>query len=248
MITRRSGRAAAATAAILAVLVGSTPLAAAQGEEAAAETAAESTGEAAAEETPAAPIEQPAGESAPAASWPAGEGAPASGTPIYGDAPDYEIGAGDVVRVAVWRNPELSAEVPVRPDGRISVPLLGDLQAAGLTTARLREQISAGLSEYVTAPDVTVTVSQVNSKVVYVVGEVLRPAAIPLNRQMRVLDAIAVAGGFSPFADKGDIKVLRPLRDGTIEEHEFHFGRFVKGKKPESNLVLEPGDTIVVPD
>jgi polysaccharide export outer membrane protein len=185
---------------------------------------------------------------APASLEPAPEPESAPVTDLSGESPNYEIGAADVIKVMVWRNPELSAEVPVRPDGRISVPLLGDVPAAGLTTATLRDRIAAGLSEYITAPDVTVIVEQVNSKVVFLVGEVVRPSAIPLNREMRVLDAIATAGGFSPFADKGDIKVLRPNPDGTVEEHEFNYGKFVKGKKPGSNLLLQAGDTIVVPD
>ncbi len=243
MMPRRSGRATAALAVALTAFASWAPIAAAQPEAGVPDTTAEDSTEA------------PAPEAAPDApdgpgSWqePGTAAEPAPGAASPGDEPGYEIGAADVVRVAVWRNPELSAEVPVRPDGRISVPLLGDIQAAGLTTAELRDRIAAGLSDYVTAPDVTVTVTQVNSKVVYLVGEVLRPTAIPLTRKMRVLDAIAVAGGFSPFADKGDVKVLRQRPDGSVEEHEFNYGKFVKGKKPESNLVLEPGDTIVVPD
>lgn len=191
-------------------------------------------------------VSEPLPVAEPAPAGPSAEDLPA--LDLAGDSPDFVIGAADVVKVLVWRNPELSAEVPVRPDGRITVPLLGDVQAAGLTTAELRDRIAAGLSAYLTAPDVTVSVSQVNSKVVFLVGEVQRPSAIPLNRRMRVLDAIAMAGGFTPFADKGDIKILRPRPDGTVEEYEFNYGRFVKGKAPESNLVLEAGDTIVVPD
>lgn len=244
MRIRTSGRAGTAAALVLAAFVVRAPAAAGQSEPTGAAVAAPAI-----EQAPAAP--DPVAE--PSGSWSA-EGAPpapapsAAATASSGDAPDYRIGAADVVKVAVWRNTELSAEVPVRPDGRISVPLLGDVQAAGLTTAELRERIAAGLSEYITAPDVTVIVTQVNSKVVFLVGEVMRPSAIPLNQEMRVLDAIAVAGGFTAFADKGDIKVLRPLPDGSVEEHEFNYGRFVKGKKPESNLLLRPGDTIVVPD
>jgi polysaccharide export outer membrane protein len=208
-------------------------------------------------EAEAVPVEEAAPESAPAAvaapeavepgaggSWPADGAAPAPAAAP----PDYTIGAADMVRITVWRNPELSAEVPVRPDGRISVPLVGDVDASGMTTAELRDRIAGSLSEYITAPDVTVVVTQINSKIVYLVGEVARPTALPLNRQMRILDAIAMAGGFTPFADKNDIRVLRPLPDGTIEEHEFNYGKVVKGKQPESNLVLQAGDTIVVPD
>jgi len=224
------GRISLTTLAIVAVVTSALA--------AGAQTEAASAAESAAER---------AAEPEPAASWPAETTQPATGS-LAGDAPDYTIGSADMVRIAVWRNPELSAEVPVRPDGRISVPLLGDVAASGLTTTELRKRIAAGLSEYVTAPDVTVVVTQVNSKVVFLVGEVARSTALPLNRQMRVLDAIAMAGGFTPFADKGDIKILRPLPDGSVEEHEFNYGKFVKGKKPESNLVLQPGDTIVVPD
>lgn len=190
------------------------------------------------EEPAAAPSEAPAAE-APAAD---------SGAAPTGSEPYYRIGASDVLRVVVWRNPELSAEVPVRPDGRISVPLLGDIQADGFTTAELRDHIAAGLSEYITAPDVTVTVVQVNSKLAFVVGEVVRPTAVPLTRDMRVLDAISVVGGFSPYANRRKIRILRPQPDGSVEEIRFNFNRFVKGSDTGSNILLEPGDTIVVPD
>lgn len=184
----------------------------------------------------------------PAAEPGATSEASGSGVQLSGDAPDYVIGPADLVRVQVWRNLELSTEVPVRPDGRISVPLLGDVEAAGLTTLQLRDRIAAGLAEYIAAPDVTVMVKQVNSKVVFLVGEVARPTALPLNRDMRVLDAISLAGGFSPFANRRKIVVLRPLADGGVEQHKFNYNRFVKGKDPGSNLQLQPGDTIVVPD
>jgi polysaccharide export outer membrane protein len=235
MRTRKSGKAVAVATALAAFVAWAAP-ASAQSEESSPPT------EAAAVPDPS------ASEPAPAPSWPAEDSETPAPAAYSGDAPDYEIGPADMVRVTVWRSPELSAEVPVRPDGRISVPLLGDVAASGLTTSALREKIASGLSEYVTAPDVTVVVTQVNSKVVFLVGEVARPTAVPLNRRMRVLDAISMAGGFTPFADKGDVKVLRSLPDGSVEEHEFDYGKFVKGKKPESNLVLEPGDTIVVPD
>lgn len=184
------------------------------------------------------PAEQPASETVPLP-------APSAG---LDEAGDYLIGAPDLLRILVWRSPELSTEVPVRPDGRISVPLLGDIQAAGMTTHELRDRIATGLSEFISAPDVTVIVLEVNSKVVYLVGAVSHPTAVPLNREMRVLDAISVAGGFSPFADRDDVRILRPLADGSIEQHEFNYKRFVKGKDPDANLLLRAGDTIVVPD
>jgi polysaccharide export outer membrane protein len=260
MKLRKDGWAGAlAAAALAAFVVGSTilpaPTVQAQPDWEPAQAAPPDPPAPEAAPAPAAEVPAAEPESAPAEALEPGEPAatpapaPSGGSvQLSGDAPDYVIGAADVVRVAVWKNPELSTEVPVRPDGRITVPLLGDVAAAGLTTSELRDAIAAGFAEYVTAPDVTVSVSQVNSKVVFLVGEVLRPSAIPLNRDMRVLDAIAVGGGFSPFADRNDVKILRPLPDGTVERHEFNYPRFVKGKDPEANLVLQPGDTIVVPD
>ncbi len=162
---------------------------------------------------------------------------------------EYLIGASDVLRILVWKNPELSSDaVPVRPDGKISVPLLDDVQAAGLTTGELKEILTERFNEYVAAPDVTVIVVQVNSKRVYVVGEVLRPSAVVLDNDMRALDAIASVGGFNAFADKGDIKILRRAAQGAVVEYRFNYNRFLNGHDPESNLLLQPGDTIVVPD
>ncbi len=164
------------------------------------------------------------------------------------DRADYVIGPADVIRVQVWRQPELSVEVPVRPDGKISVPLANDVQAAGLTTDEVRETIAKALADYVTAPDVTVMVREIRSKNVQVVGEVMRPVAVPLVNDMRVLDVIAIAGGFSPYADKSDIRVLRPNPDGTVVEYRFNYNKFLRGKLPGGNMRLQPGDAVVVPD
>lgn len=164
------------------------------------------------------------------------------------DRGEYVIGTADVLRILVWKNPELSAEVPVRPDGKISVPLLNDVQAAGLTTTELKETLATALSDYVSAPDVTVIVTEVNSKLVFVVGEVLRPAAVPLTQDMRALDVIATVGGFSPYADTDAIKILRREPDGSVSEYRFDYPAFLRGNGSESNLRLMPGDTIVVPD
>lgn len=161
---------------------------------------------------------------------------------------DYRIGPADVLGIRVWRNPELSVDVPVRPDGRISVPLLGDIEAAGRTTAELRDVVAESLSEYVTAPDVTVIVMQVNSKQVFVVGEVVRPTALGLTLDMRVLDAIAAVGGFTPFANKRGIRILRRQEDGSVVEYRFNLNEFLRGSEPGTNIQLLPGDTIVVPD
>jgi polysaccharide export outer membrane protein len=159
----------------------------------------------------------------------------------------FVIGHEDMLRISVWKNPELSVDVPVRPDGMISVPLLNDIQAAGLTPEELKELITGQLVEYVNNPDVTVVVTQVNSKRIYVIGAVARSGAQPLNQDMRVLDAISVAGGFVEFAQKGNIKILR-RSGGEIVEYRFDYGAYLKGDAPGTNMLLRPGDTIVVPD
>ncbi len=164
------------------------------------------------------------------------------------DRADYVIGAADVLRIQVWKNPELSVDVPVRPDGKISVPLANDVQAAGLTATELKDVITQALVDYVAAPDVTVMVRDIRSKSVHVIGEVLRPNQFPLIFDMRVLEAIAYAGGFSPYADKSDVRILRPNPDGTVVEYRFNYSAFLRGKQPEGNLRLQPGDTVVVPD
>lgn len=159
----------------------------------------------------------------------------------------YRIGIPDVLRISVWKNPELSVEVPVRSDGKISVPLLDDVQAEGLTPTELKEVISERLSEYITAPDVTVIVLQPNSSMATVVGAVLRSGTVPLTRETRVIDAIAAMGGFSTWAQQSDIRVLRPSSDGVIS-YRFNYGAYVAGKAPDSNILLRSGDTVVVPD
>ncbi len=160
---------------------------------------------------------------------------------------EYVIGTADTLQVRVWKSPELSVEVPVRPDGMISVPLLDDIHAAGLTTTELKELITRELSEYIENPDVTVLVTSTASKRAYVVGEVRAPGAVSLATDMRVLDAIAAVGGFSPFADKKGIRVLRHTAQGE-NEYRFNYDAYVKGKAPGTNFLLLPGDTIVVPD
>ncbi len=164
------------------------------------------------------------------------------------DRADYVIGPADILRILVWKNPDISAEVPVRPDGKISVPLVNDVQAAGLTANELKDVLTQALSEFVAAPDVTVMVREVRSKNVHVIGEVMRPTEVPLVVDMRALEAIAIAGGFTPYADKSDIRVLRPNPDGSVVEYRFNYKAFLAGKHPEANLRLQPGDTIVVPD
>ena len=164
------------------------------------------------------------------------------------DRDTYVIGPEDRLQIAVWKNPDLSTTVPVRPDGRISIPLVDDVQAAGLTPAELKLVLAEKLAEYVKNPEVTVIVDKINSKRVYLMGGLSRQTAIGLTQDMRVLDAIAVAGGFTTFARKGDIKVLRREAGGLVE-YRFDYNAFLDGRAPlESNFLLEAGDTIVVPD
>ena len=169
--------------------------------------------------------------------------------PSGGEKAPYVIGPSDVLQVTVWKNPELSLQqVPVRPDGRISTPLVNDVQAEGLTVEQLKDVLTEKLSEYVTSPEVTVVVVQINSRRVYVLGEVLRPGPILLTQDMRVLDALSSAGGFGTFADKERVKVIRRGENGAVTEYNFSYGDFVMGTQDNLNMLLENGDTIVVTD
>ena len=160
----------------------------------------------------------------------------------------YVIGVTDVLQVSVWKNPELSVVVPVRPDGRISFPLVDDVQAEGLQTTELKETITRELSEYIESPVVTVVVTQVNSQFVSVIGAVGQNVRIPVTRELRVLEAIASAGGFTTFASKGDIRIVRRPPGGVELEYRFDYNAYIKGKAPGTNIVLMNGDTILVPE
>jgi polysaccharide export outer membrane protein len=166
--------------------------------------------------------------------------------PAAANDPEYKIGPQDVLRIDVWKEPEISRTTPVRPDGRISLPLINDVQAAGLTSTQLAAVISDGLRKYITNPQVTVGVSEINSRRVYVTGEVTRPGAFPLLPNMTVLQALSSSGGFSQFAKLKSIYVLR-TEDGKQVKHPFNYKAVVSGKKPELNIQLQPGDVIVVP-
>lgn len=178
-----------------------------------------------------------------------GNGSPPPPEDEPGEREEYVIGIPDVLKIVVWRNPELSVEVPVRRDGKISVPLVDDVQAEGLTPEELKEVLTEALAEFVTAPDVTVVVQETNSHTVTVVGGVVRSGQIALTRQMRVVEAIATMGGFSPFARKDRIKIIREQPGGAkATEYVFNYGAYTAGKAPESNMLLRPGDTIIVPE
>jgi polysaccharide export outer membrane protein len=175
----------------------------------------------------------------------AGEDAKASVTPATTD-PQYQIGPEDVLDISVWKEPDVSRVVPVRPDGRISLPLINDVQAAGNSPQQLAKAISEKLRKYLNEPQVTVIVTQINSQRVFVVGEVLRAGAFPLIPGMTVLQALSSAGGFTTFADVKKIHVMR-LRDGKHIELPFNYREVLKGDNADQNIKLEPGDTVVVP-
>ena len=164
-----------------------------------------------------------------------------------GEREPYVIGVTDMLQVAVWKNPELGGSVVVRTDGMISVPLLDDVQAEGLTPEELKEVITEALSEFVTNPDVTVIVGGMNSNTVSVLGGVGRSGELPLQKETRVLQAIARSGGFTTWAKKDRVRILRPTPQGLVE-YRFDYSAYLAGKAPGTNLVLRAGDTIVVPD
>jgi polysaccharide export outer membrane protein len=159
---------------------------------------------------------------------------------------NYTIGAQDVLDISVWKEPEVSRVVPVRPDGRISLPLLNDVQAAGLTPAALAAQITESLKKYLTNPQVTVIVTTINSQRVYISGEVVRPGAFPMLPGMTVMQALTSAGGFTPFAKMKSIYVLRE-ENGKKNKFPFNYKAVVNGKNADQDIELKAGDTIVVP-
>jgi polysaccharide export outer membrane protein len=176
-----------------------------------------------------------------------GAGSPIPPEETAGGRQDFVIGVSDQLRIMVWKNQDLTVSVPVRRDGKISVPLVDDVQAEGLTPEELKEVLTEALSEFVTAPDVTVIVETINSHTITVIGGVVRSGHIRLARQMRVVEAIASMGGFNGWAKTDRIKIMRQTGDEMVE-YIFDFGAFSAGKAPGSNLLLKPGDTIVVPE
>lgn len=159
--------------------------------------------------------------------------------------PDYVIGADDTLHISVWKEPDLSETLPVRPDGKISMPLLNDITAAGLTPLQLRDEITEKLKKYVSDPRVTVVVTGMNSRRVFVTGEVLHTGPMTLLPHMTVLQALAQAG-FTQFANPKAIYLLRN-QNGKQVKLPFNYKEVVKGNRPEQNIELKPGDTIVVP-
>ena len=159
----------------------------------------------------------------------------------------FVIGNDDLLAINVWKEPELTRSIPVRLDGRISLPLVGEVQAAGRTPLQLEHDIAAKLRNYIDQPEVTVMIEKINSQKFNVLGQVMNPGSYSLTLATTVLDGIAAAGGFRDFAKQKDIYVLRQDSSGGQSRIAFNYKEIIKGKHLEQNIKLEPRDTIVVP-
>ncbi len=167
-----------------------------------------------------------------------------SPTPAAQSGPNYRIGPEDILHVSVWDNKELTLDVVVRPDGKISMPLVQDVQAEGLTAVELSDLLRQKLKAYIKDPQVSVIVTQVNAPKIFVIGNVAKPGPYPLRSDLSVLQALSLAGGFTPFASLRSIKVVRNA-DGKQEVRKVNYYDMIEGG--EGNYLLQPGDTIVVP-
>lgn len=159
----------------------------------------------------------------------------------------FVIGNDDLLAINVWKEPELTRSIPVRLDGRISLPLVGEVQAAGRTPLQLELDIATKLRSYIDQPEVTVMIEKINSQKFNVLGQVMNPGSYSLTLATTVLDGIAAAGGFRDFAKQKDIYVLRQDSSGGQSRIAFNYKEIIKGKHLEQNIKLEPRDTIVVP-
>jgi polysaccharide export outer membrane protein len=167
-------------------------------------------------------------------------------TLTLGVSENYVIGQGDVLEVFVWRNEQLSREVTVRPDGKVSLPLIQDLQAEGFTALQLKDQITRKLKQYVQNPTVTVIVNEINSYKVSVLGKVASPGVYAITTRTTLVEAISMAGGFTEWANKRKITVIRSA-GGKKKKLRFNYKKIVSGKDPRQNITLNRGDTIIVP-
>ena len=170
-------------------------------------------------------------------------GPTATGMPVP---TDYVIGPDDVLGIVFWRDADMSGDVTVRPDGNITLPLIRDIKAAGLRPDELREAITKAASKLIEDPNVTVVVRQINSRNVFITGNVARPGPYPVSGQMTVLQLIAVSGGLTEFANGKKISIMR-VDAGKTSTIRFNYNEVTDGKKLEQNVVLKPGDTVVVP-
>ena len=169
----------------------------------------------------------------------------ANPAPIVTTPAGYVIGADDLLTIRVWGDAQLSVDVVVRPDGKISLPLLNDVQAAGLTPEQLNAAIEKAAAKFIAEPDATVMVREVRSRKVYVIGQVTRPGTVQLNGEMNVLQVLSSVGGLLEYADKSNVIILR-LENGREKRLKFNFNDVIKGKNVQQNILLQPGDTIIV--
>jgi len=158
----------------------------------------------------------------------------------------YVIGSDDILSIVFWRDKDMSGDVVVRPDGKISVPVLNDVQAAGYTPEQLRVRLTEQAGQFFEDPNVTVVVRAIKSRNVYVTGNVAKPASYPIPDNMNVLQLIALAGGVLEYADSKHIVIIRN-EGGRPQYHRFNYNEVVRQKKPQQNILLKPGDTVVVP-
>ncbi|MCW8923423.1 MAG: polysaccharide export protein [Gammaproteobacteria bacterium] len=158
----------------------------------------------------------------------------------------YVIGPGDVLSISVWKEEDMQKEVLVKPDGAISFPLIGDVNAKGMSTSDLKNDISNRLKEFIPNPVVTVSVLKSNSNKIYVIGKVIRPGEYITSNYMDVLQALSLAGGPNPFAETDEIKIIRRVGDDK-EVYEFDYDEVMSGNRLEMNIILKAGDTVVVP-
>jgi polysaccharide export outer membrane protein len=167
--------------------------------------------------------------------------------PLRAQEDGYQIGPEDVLRVAVWKEADLQLEALVRPDGAFTLPLIGDVHAAGRTTAAITEEITHRLGQYIANPVVTVAVVKVGGNKIYVIGKVNKPGEFAAGRYVDVMQALTMAGGLNPFAASGSIKVLRRKSPGATSAIAFDYDAVAAGKELEQNIVLQDGDVVVVP-
>jgi polysaccharide export outer membrane protein len=173
-------------------------------------------------------------------------GGPAPGEAVVDIPADYVIGPGDVLSIVFWRDNEMSQEVVVRPDGKISMPLLNDVDAAGRTPEQLRGRLSAAASELIEGPNVAVVVKAINSRFVYITGKVAKPGPYPIQGSLNVLQLIATAGGVAEYANSKNIVIMRS-EGGQTKSFKFNYKDVIRQLRVEQNILLKPGDTVVVP-
>jgi polysaccharide biosynthesis/export protein len=183
----------------------------------------------------------------PAATAPATRPAVQASTPSVDVPPEYVIGPQDVLGINFWRDADMTGDVTVRPDGRITLPLIGDLPAAGMTPEALKTAIHTAASKLIEDPTITVIVRQINSRKVFITGEVATPGAHVLTGPLTVMQLISLAGGLTEFAKKKDITVIRTEANGKQVVLPFNYSDVAKGKNLGQNVVLRPGDTVMVP-